>query len=101
MSREFEAIGYIYILASTMAGTLYIGVTSDLIKRIFEHREGTTKGFTSKYKVHRLVYYEQHGSIEEAIKREKQLKGWKRAWKIRLIEKTNPKWNDLYLGLLG
>jgi len=100
MSRDFEAIGYVYILASAMAGTLYIGVTLDLIKRIFEHREGITKGFTSKYKVHRLVYYEQHGSIEEAIKREKQLKGWKRAWKIRLIEKTNPKWDDLYPSII-
>ena len=96
----FETIGCVYILASAMGGTLYIGVASDLIKRIYEHREGVTKGFTSKYKVHRLVYYEQHGSIEEAIKREKQLIGWKRAWKIRLIEKTNPKWDDLYPGLV-
>jgi putative endonuclease len=100
MDGNFEKIGYVYILAGAMGGTLYIGVTSDLIRRIFEHREGITKGFTSRYKVHRLVYYEQHGSIEEAIKREKQLKGWKRAWKIRLIEKTNPKWDDLYLGLV-
>ena len=96
MNANIEIGGYVYILASAMAGTLYIGVTSDLIKRISEHRLGVTGGFTSKYKVHRLVYYEPHGTIEAAIKRETQLKGWKRAWKIRLIEETNPKWDDLF-----
>jgi len=84
-----------------MAGTLYIGVTSDLIKRISEHRENITGGFTAKYNVHRLVYYEKHGSIADAIQREKRLKKWKRAWKIRLIEKTNPKWDDLFPQLSG
>src|ERR1700752_3351058 len=96
MYVNFETIGYVYILASAMAGTLYVGVTSDLIKRISEHRQGVTKGFVAKHKVFWLVHYEEYGSIEEAIKREKQLKGWKRAWKIRLIEKSNPKWDDLY-----
>lgn len=96
MYVNFETIGYVYILASAMAGTLYIGVTSDLVKRISEHREGVKSGFAKKHDVKRLVYYEQFGSIEEAIKRETQLKCWKRAWKIRLIEKTNPKWDDLY-----
>ncbi len=88
--------GYTYIMASRMAGTLYIGVTSDLVKRIYQHREGITDGFTKQHHVHRLVYYEQYGSIVEAIEREKQLKSWKRVWKIQLIEKVNPKWDDLY-----
>lgn len=88
--------GYVYILATAMAGTLYIGVTSDLPKRISEHRQGLTKGFTKRHNVHRLVYYEPHGTIEQAILREKALKGWHRGWKIRLIEKTNPKWDGLY-----
>ena len=96
MSADFETGGYVYLLASAMAGTLYCGVTSNLVKRIAEHREEITKGFTSKYGVHRLVYFEQHGTIENAIEREKKIKGWKRAWKIRLIEKNNPKWDDLY-----
>jgi putative endonuclease len=96
MSAEYETGGYVYLLASKMAGTIYVGVTSNLVKRITEHREGITKGFTSKHKVHRLVYFEQHGTIVNAIKREKKIKGWKRAWKIRLIEKGNPKWDDLY-----
>ncbi len=77
-------------------GTLYIGVTSDLIKRIWEHRQDVAKGFTSKYKVHKLVYYEVFCRIEDAIKREKQLKKWNREWKISWIEKSNPNWPDLY-----
>ncbi len=96
MYSNFETVGYVYILASAMAGTLYIGVTSDLIKRIGEYRAEITGGFTAKHKVHRLVYYQQFGSIEGAIKREKQLKKWKRAWKIRLIEEANPGWEDLF-----
>ena len=100
MYVNFETGGFVYILASRMAGTLYIGVTSDLIKRISEHREGVTKGFTARYKTHRLVYHEVFGSIEDAIKREKQLKGWHRAWKIRLIEEANPKWDDLFVQLV-
>ena len=95
MYVNFETEGYVYILASAMAGTLYIGVTSDLAKRINEHRQRIRSGFVSKYKVYRLVYYEKYGSMEEAIKREKQLKGWRRDWKIRLIEEGNSKWDDL------
>ena len=90
---------YTYILASKIGGTLYIGVTNDLIRRVHEHREGLADGFTKKYAVHRLVYFEAHDDIEAAIRREKQLKKWNRAWKIRLIEETNPNWSDLYPGI--
>jgi putative endonuclease len=86
----------VYILASQKNGTLYIGVTSDLIKRIYEHKMRLEEGFTKKYAVHRLVYFEIHDGMESAIMREKQLKKWKRQWKINLIEKENPEWNDLY-----
>ncbi len=86
----------VYILASHQNGTLYIGVTSDLIKRCWEHRTGSTVGFTKKYGVHQLVYYELHQGMYSAISREKQLKKWKRAWKLRLIEEQNPKWHDLW-----
>jgi len=85
----------IYILASRRNGTLYIGVTSDLERRVWEHKEGVIEGFTKKYDVHRLVYYEVHHEMGEAIAREKQLKKWNRAWKIELIEKSNPEWRDL------
>lgn len=88
--------GYVYILASKMAGTLYTGVTSDLVKRASEHKNGTTGGFISKYGVHRLVYYREFGTIEDAIVQEKEIKKWRRAWKIALIEGTNPKWEDLF-----
>ncbi len=87
---------YVYILASKKIGTLYIGVTSDLLKRISEHRLGLFKGFTRTYNIKKLVYYETHGNIVEAITREKKLKHWNRAWKIQLIEQTNPQWNDLF-----
>jgi putative endonuclease len=87
---------YVYILASQRNGTLYVGVTSDLIKRIHEHQNNLTKGFTEKYHVHHLVYYEIHGEIEKAIVREKQIKKWNRAWKLKLIEEKNPDWKDLY-----
>jgi putative endonuclease len=87
---------YVYILCSKRNGTLYIGVTSDLIKRIYEHRNDLVDGFTKKYGVHRLVWYETHDSAESAITREKQIKKWKRAWKLKLIEQNNPEWNDLY-----
>jgi len=96
MYVNFETIGFTYILASTVVGTLYVGVTSDLVKRVSEHKNGTYGGFTAKYKVHRLVYFEEFGSMELAITREKQLKKWKRAWKIQLIESMNPKWADLF-----
>jgi len=85
-----------YILANKRNGTLYIGVTSDLVKRIWEHKNNMVEGFTKHYNVHRLVWYELHESIESAIIREKRLKDWKRAWKLELIEKTNPDWLDLY-----
>ena len=91
---------YVYILASKKNGTLYIGMTSDLIKRAFEHKEGLVEGFTKKYNVKKLVYYEKTNNVEEAIKREKGLKKWKRNWKIELIEKQNPKWSDLYYELI-
>ncbi len=87
---------YIYILASKPYGTLYMGVTSDLVRRIWEHRNDFVESFTKKYGVHILVYYEQCESIESAITREKQLKKWKRRWKLDLVEKTNPGWKDLY-----
>jgi putative endonuclease len=92
---------YVYILASKTAGTLYTGVTSDLVKRVSQHKEGTFKGFTSRYKVNRLVWYEAYGDIEFAIRREKQIKNWLRAWKIRLIEKENPDWRDLFDKIAG
>jgi putative endonuclease len=87
---------YVYIMASKRNGTLYTGVTSDLIKRVWQHKSAEIRGFTSKYKVNQLVYYEIHGDIMEAIKREKNIQAWKRAWKLRLIEEHNPNWNDLY-----
>ncbi|MFN4283954.1 MAG: GIY-YIG nuclease family protein [Alphaproteobacteria bacterium] len=88
--------GWVYILASERNGTLYIGVTSDLVRRIYEHRENAADGFTKKYGVKRLVHYEQFDDIQTAIQREKTLKGWSRVWKLDLIEKANPKWDDLY-----
>ncbi|PCI59640.1 MAG: endonuclease [Gammaproteobacteria bacterium] len=90
----------LYILANKRNGTLYIGVTSDLIKRIWQHKNNSVAGFTKKYNVHTLVYFEQHQEMMEAIKREKQLKKWNRSWKINLIEKGNPDWDDLYVGLI-
>ena len=91
----------VYILSSKKNGTLYVGVTSDLIKRTWEHKESLVDGFTKKYNVKKLVYYEQHQNAQSAIQREKQLKEWKRKWKLELIEKLNPKWSDLYDSLLG
>jgi putative endonuclease len=87
---------WVYILASKIGGTLYIGITNDLSRRVYEHRALLVAGFTSKYGVHRLVYFESFSDIENAIRREKQLKKWNRAWKIRLIEESNPDWVDLY-----
>jgi len=86
---------YVYILASARNGTLYIGVTTDLSRRLFEHQNGLIGGFTSTYGVKRLVYAEEHDRIGDAIGREKQLKSWKRAWKVALIERSNPDWLDL------
>ena len=92
---------YVYILASRIGGTLYIGVTNDLIRRVAEHRPKSVKGLTKKYEVDKLVYFEQFDDAENAIGREKQLKKWNRAWKIRLIEEVNPNWDDLYSGIAG
>ena len=83
-------------MASKRNGTLYIGVTNNLIRRVYEHKNNLIKGFTSKYGVHRLVYFESTSEVESAILREKQLKKWKREWKLELIEKINPEWKDLY-----
>src|ERR1700694_4142140 len=92
---------YVYILASQKYGTLYTGITSHLIKRIWEHKNGLADGFTKKYKVHKLVYYESHHDVLEAILREKRIKKWRREWKIKLIEASNHQWIDLYCGLNG
>ena len=86
----------VYILSSKRNGTLYIGVTSNLVQRAWEHKNNFVDGFTKRYAVHNLVWYEVHDSMESAIAREKALKRWKRAWKIRLIEESNPSWKDLY-----
>jgi len=91
---------YVYILASKRNGTLYIGVTNNLIKRVNEHKNDLVGGFTQKYKVHKLVYYETYRDIYDAITREKRMKKWKRLWKIELIEKANPTWNDLYYDMI-
>ena len=86
----------VYILASKRNGTLYVGVTSDLIKRVWEHKNNVVKGFTERYSVHQLVWYELHETMEPAIRKEKMLKNWKRVWKLELIERSNPNWQDLY-----
>ena len=91
---------YVYILTSQRNGTLYIGITNDLIKRVYEHKNNLIDGFTKKYAVHSLVYYEQYADIESAIIREKRLKKWNRKWKLELIEQDNPQWRDLYKDLL-
>ena len=86
----------VYMLASKRNGTLYVGVTSDLVQRVWQHRSALVEGFTMRYRVHRLVWYEVHETMESAILREMALKKWNRAWKIRLIEEINPAWKDLY-----
>jgi putative endonuclease len=86
----------VYVLASKPNGVLYIGVTSDVLSRISMHKQDLIEGFTKRYGVHRLVYYEMHETMDEAIRREKQLKEWKRAWKVRLIASMNPEWIDLF-----
>jgi putative endonuclease len=92
---------YVYIIAGKRNGTLYIGVTNDLIRRIAEHKKGLVEGFSKRYKVNKLVYYEETPDVTSAIVREKRLKKWKRAWKLRLIEEENPEWRDLYWDLVG
>ena len=91
-----EKGGFVYILASDRNGTLYVGVTSDLARRMWEHRTKATDGFTARYGVDRLVWYERYDDIETAIAREKAMKKWRRAWKLRAIEEVNPAWRDLY-----
>lgn len=90
----------VYILASAQNGTLYVGVTSDIIKRVWEHKNDVVEGFTKTYQVHTLVWVEQHENMYAAIMREKAIKAWKRAWKIKLIETNNPEWQDLYDGII-
>ena len=92
---------YVYTLASRIGGTLYVGITNDLIRRVFEHKSKSTPGFTERYDVAKLVYFEQLDDPENAIKREKRIKKWNRAWKIRLIEEFNPNWEDLYADIAG
>lgn len=95
-----ERIPCVYLLASRPRGTLYIGVTSHLPGRIWQHKQDQVEGFTRRYQVHTLVWYEAHGTMESAILREKTLKAWKRIWKIRLVEDSNPDWRDLYPDIL-
>jgi len=90
----------VYLLASKRNGTLYTGVTSNLIKRIWEHKNNLVEGFTRKYSVHTLVWYEIHDTMESAIQREKAIKNWRRAWKMKMIEELNPRWRDLYPDLV-
>ena len=92
---------YVYLLASKPYGTLYVGVTSDLVKRVFEHKSKAVPGFTARYRVDTSVWFETHGSVEGAIRREKQIQEWKRDWKINLVEHTNPHWTDVYPGLVA
>lgn len=94
-------IYYVYILASQRNGTLYVGVTSNLIRRIWEHKNKLVAGFTSKYSIDKLVYFEEFGNIGQAIQREKRLKEWPRKWKLNLIEQDNPQWLDLYDDITG
>ena len=92
---------YVYIVTNKKEGALYTGVTSNLIQRVYQHKNSVIDCFTSKYKLDKLVYYEQHGDIHEAIKREKRIKRWYRKWKIELIEKDNKNWQDLYFQIIG
>ena len=98
---SIERCYWVYILASRIGGTLYIGVTNDLVRRVYEHRSKVVEGFTRKYDVSRLVHFESFGDIESAIRREKRLKKWNRSWKIRLIEDANPNWDDLYPAIVS
>ena len=92
MDRQF----YVYILANEPYGTLYVGITNDLVRRVYEHRSDLVPGFTHEHQIHRLVWYEVHGDPYEAITREKRIKKWHRDWKVNLIQKMNPMWDDLY-----
>jgi putative endonuclease len=90
---------FVYILASRIGGTLYVGVTNDIVRRVHEHKLGLANGFAKKHGVHRLVYFEEFGDVRDAIAREKRLKRWNRPWKVRLIEERNPRWVDLHPAL--
>ncbi len=92
---------YVYIMANQPRGSIYIGMTNDLVRRVYEHREGITKGYTATYKTNQLVYFEVHSDPREAIHREKRLKNWNRDWKIELIENSNPTWLDLWPEITG
>ena len=94
-----DRVYHVYILASGIGGTLYVGVTNDLVRRVYEHRSKVVPGFTKRYGISRLVYFEPFGDVGAAIRREKQLKRWNRAWKVRLIEEKNPNWDDLYASI--
>jgi len=96
-----ERAFYVYILASKRNGTLYIGVTNDLVRRVYEHKHDAVAGFTQKYGVHRLVYFERYSDAPTAIRREKTMKFWRRQWKLNKIEDMNPTWRDLYEGIAG
>jgi len=96
-----DKVFYVYILASSRNGTLYIGVTSQLVQRVWQHKQGLAEGFTKQYGLKTLVWYEQHDTAESAITREKQIKKWERKWKVGLIETENPYWNDLYDDVAG
>ena len=91
---------FVYMLASQRNGTLYVGVSNDLLRRVWQHKQGTADGFTKRYKVNLLVWFEETESVEAAIQREKQLKNWRRQWKLELIEASNPYWRDMYADLL-
>lgn len=93
--------GWIYIMSNKMNGTLYVGVTSDLVRRVYEHREGLVDGFTKTHELKRLVYFEAYDEIGVAIQREKSLKRWSRGWKVELIQKFNPFWDDLFDQICG
>ena len=100
-TMQLPMAGHVYILASRRNGTLYVGCTTDLAKRIYEHRNGLVRGFTRKYNAKRLVYVETYHDVSDAIVRERRMKEWRRAWKVQLIEADNPNWDDLAVSLLG
>lgn len=95
-TQELDRTYFVYVLASQRNGTLYTGVTNNLAKRVWDHKNGICEGFTKKYRVHMLVWFETHVDVQAAIAREKQIKGWNRAWKLKMIERMNPDWADLY-----
>ena len=95
-STSMRQGAFVYMLTNRPNGTLYVGVTNDLVRRVYEHREGAVGGFTKRYKLKSLVYYEQHATMPLAIQREKNIKHWSRAWKVDLIRALNPEWRDLY-----